>query len=438
MVEVQVICKILQDRSLSLMRQNNVERDHFITYKPEIDFILSHHKKYGQVPDIETFLTEFPDFDLITVTESDRYLIDTLHEQYLYSEMVPFVHELANMTTEDAEQAVSHLMKKYAYFSGLMARKFNAGYDLTKNSEDRKKDYQARLSKEGLLGISTGIPELDELLHGWMNEDFIAIVGRTGEGKTWWLLFFLVMARQAGKRVLLYSGEMSHNLVGYRHDTLDGKFKNSALMSGSEELGTDNDAKTPEDYYAYLDNLAKSDVPFIVVTPKDLGGKRLDIPTLHHLIELYKPDIIGLDQISLMEDYRAQKGDPTRIKYTHISEDVFLTSEKYQIPILAPVQANRKAEEKKKDNQDATPEVHEIQESDGIAQNATRVISIKQLGSTVKISIKKDRYFKDGGELLMLFDVDLGIIRPFLQTRVDKKTGEVKETKKLMQGEDLF
>jgi replicative DNA helicase len=299
---------------------------------------------------------------------------------------------------------------------------------------ERQTSYDERLKNDGLLGITSGIKELDDITHGWMRgEDFIVILGRTNEGKSWLLLFFLVVAWLNGERVLLYSGEMSHDVVGYRYDTLKKHFSNGALMQGESDLG---DGLTPADYAEYLLDLSKSDLPFMVVTPRDLGGKRLTIPALNQLIEQYKPTIVGVDQISLMEDHRAGKGEQTRVMYTHIAEDLYLTSETYGVPILAPSQANREAEKNTKD--DETPELHQVSESDGIAQNATRVVSMRQIASTLKIKVPKNRYGKRNQEILLLWDIDKGIIRPFLAVTTNKD-GEAVKTKRIgNDGVDLF
>src|SRR5699024_2253753 len=176
--------------------------------------------------------------------------------------------------------------------------------------------------------------ELDEITYGWMKEDLIIILGRTNEGKTWVLLFFLVSAWMAGIPVFLYCGEMSENLIGFRFDTLYKNFSNSKLMAGSSDLG---DGKNVDEYYEYLSNQSTNE------TAQHLRGNRLTVPKLNQLIEQYKPGIVGIDQISLMDDVRRQSGDPKRIQYSNISEDLFLTSEKYGIPVLAPAQANRDA-----------------------------------------------------------------------------------------------
>jgi hypothetical protein len=71
-------------------------------------YILGHFEKYGNVPDKETFLVEFRDFEIVDVHESDRYMIETLREEYLYSQMVPFVHKIADIVKTDSFEAVNY------------------------------------------------------------------------------------------------------------------------------------------------------------------------------------------------------------------------------------------------------------------------------------------------------------------------------------------
>src|SRR5699024_5506887 len=311
-----------------------------------------------------------------------------------------------------------------------LSAQYKEGYDIVQNGGDRREEYKFRNEADGLLGVTTGIKELDEITYGWMKEDLIIILGRTNEGKTWVLLFFLVSAWMAGIPVFLYSGEMSENLIGFRVDTLYKNFSNSKLMAGSSDLG---DGKTVDEYYDYLTNLSTNETPFYIVTPKHLGGNRLTVPKLNQLIEQYKPGIVGIDQISLMDDVRRQTGDQKRIQYSNISEDLFLTSEKYGIPVLAPAQANRDAT---KDDEEKTPSVEHISESDAVAQNATRVLAIKQIDLTMKWTIRKNRYGEVNKEILLAWDIDRGVVKTFLSVGTDDD-GEVQETEQL-EGEDLF
>lgn len=187
--------------------------------------------------------------------------------------------------------------------------------------------------------------------------------------------------------------------MAYRNDTLGMNYTNSQLMRGTIADG---------DYTQYINDLEtnKELPPYIVVTPVDFGGKMLTVSKLRALIKEYKPDIVGIDQISLMEDERRAKGDQTRTQYTHIAQDLFNMSTEFSIPIIVDAQANRnKADMAKPEN----PELADIGESDGIAQNSSRVISLVQTKAGLSLKITKNRYGENNKQLLYVWDIDNGI-----------------------------
>lgn len=425
MIEVQIISHVLNAKDPSIFLRNSVNKGQFLVYDKEAEFLFAHIEKYGNVPDKLTFADRFPEFDFVAVSETEQFLFDKLNDHFTFQQLAGFVNELAERAGKDTKEAVKFMQANADRLASLGNRGMN-GFDILKEAASRGNEYVKRRERRGLLGISTGIQELDELTNGWLPEDLITIVGRTNEGKSWVLLYFLVQAWKQGKRVLLYSGEMSNLVVGFRFDTLAANFSNSALMNGTGELSGETD------YFEHLKEIEQSEAAFVVITPKDLNGNRLDVPTLHSLIEKYKPDIVGLDQLSLMDNHRATRGQIERIKYGQIAEDLYLTSEKYAIPILTPSQANRESAKQKKVGE-APPELHEISESDAIGQNSTRVISIKQFGNTLKLSLKKNRYGKNNQEILMLWNIDKGILKPFLT--VDNSSSEPKAEYK---GSELF
>ena len=80
MIQLQFLNKVLQCHDASLLVTNNLTQEYFSDYQEEFNFIQQHLRKYGTVPDQVTFLTKFPEFDIIKVEESDSYLIDALFE----------------------------------------------------------------------------------------------------------------------------------------------------------------------------------------------------------------------------------------------------------------------------------------------------------------------------------------------------------------------
>ena len=96
MVTLQILSKILSTKSLSIIEDNLLTKDYFVGYEDEYEFIVEHEKEYGSVPDKATFLSKFPDIELVEVEESDRYLVDTVREEYLYYKSVPVVQKVVS------------------------------------------------------------------------------------------------------------------------------------------------------------------------------------------------------------------------------------------------------------------------------------------------------------------------------------------------------
>ena len=56
MIQNQVINKIIKDKDSSLILLNNLTDEFFCDYTKEFNFIKEHLDKYGNIPDIYTFL----------------------------------------------------------------------------------------------------------------------------------------------------------------------------------------------------------------------------------------------------------------------------------------------------------------------------------------------------------------------------------------------
>ena len=399
MIEVQVLNKILIQGDLHLVFDNNLDETYFPNYKDEYKFIMKHYKKYGNVPDDLTFLNEFQEFPLQTVTETDRYLIEMLTDEKIFSSQLVPIFSRANEMTNGSSIELAEFL--YTETSKILKNSSTSnGVDIACNYKERFENSENRSTNESESTISTGLPELDEIIGGWnYGEELAIILGRINQGKSWILQLFLSKAWEQGKKVLLYSGEMSANSVGYRFDTLVANISNKKISNSKmseDEL---------HDYRDILEANSEKGNNFIVVEPQDLGGKRLTISKLEMLIEKYQPDIVGIDQLSLMDDERG-KYDSARIKMTHLAEDLFLVSKKFNIPVLAAAQANRNSAYKL---EPTVPELHEIAESDGVGQNASKVISLVNKPSGLELKIVKNRSGENNKSLNYCWNIDKGI-----------------------------
>lgn len=416
MVEQSLICKVLDAPDLEILHSNGVIAEMFLTSRDEVEFIINHYNTYKQMPDKVTFLEHFKEFQMLEVTESTDYLVYKLKEAYTYTKLTPIIQNTADLVREDSIKAIQYIQEQLeALQKEVPVSRNKDGYDIVANAKDRLAEYKKRCEVKGLIGIPTGIDKLDELTNGWMwGEELVVVTGRTNVGKTWIGEYFAVVAWKLGYKILFYSGEMSKEMVGFRFDTLNKHFSNMGLLNGAHTLGAKRDTEggkfLQEDYENYINQLSQKS-GFIVVTPDDFEGRKPNADEIKSLAIKHGADMIVVDQLSLMSDKR--RADTPRIAYNNISEDLFLVSKELKKPILLMAQANREAVKNRKKGE--SPELHDLAESDGVGQNATRVLSLSVIDGTLKISIKKNRYGMNNKEVLMIWDINTGYLDPLVK-----------------------
>lgn len=421
MVDLQILNLILNKKDYSIINLNNLNADYFPAYRTEFEFIKNHYEKYKQVPDKQTFIDRFPDFKFFEVTESERYLVDGIQEEYLYNKTVPILQKMDELLTgenADSRKAVEYLVSKIP----LLTRKLNVeAIDLVSQADKRLKIYEDKLENKDKSIIKTGLKELDEIITGWdRREELAVITGRTGMGKSWWLFFFLLNALKQGVTVGLYSGEMGADKVGYRIDTWMSNISNFKINKGFKDI--------KEQYEEHIEHFKKFNSSFYIITPKELGGPAT-VEKLRAFVEKYNIQLLGIDQFSLMEDTR--RGRVTYERFGNISMDVKTMQMELGIPIIADAQLNRNAASKDVEE----PGTEHLGGSDRIAQDATTILSIVQKEPGVEIRIMKSRDSKVGDKLLYHWDIDKGILT-YIPSSNDATNGKYVEEIKEQYGKE--
>ena len=326
MVELQILSKVLKDKSLSLLTLNNITDDYFMTYQSEYEFIRDHVQTYGNVPDKETFLAKFPDFTIVEVAETDKYLVDTFNEEHLYAMAVPVVNKIAELMQTDANAAIEYLGSQ---LENLKVRSAVMGTDIISQARKRYEEYEEMRANPEKFQIPTGFDKLDNIVGGWRRgEELVVLFARTGVGKSWLLIKSLQHAWRMGYRVGLIEPEMSDVKTGYRFDTLYGNLSNRSMVRG-EEL--------PE-YADYISELEKRTNPFFVVSPKEFN-RRITVSKLRSFVQTNNIDILGIDGISYLTDERMKRGDNRTTQLTNISEDLMDLSIELKVIVVMVIMA---------------------------------------------------------------------------------------------------
>ena len=346
--------------------------------------------KYGNVPDINTFASEFPHFDFIQVNESPSYLIDKLYEDRNARKLSTLFNKIRQEFNDgDIDKAMNTYLSS---MNDIAKAKHIESIDLLRDTS-RYDAFIDRVDDWKKFFVKTGFPELDEIIGGWdRQEELATIVARSNMGKSWILLKCACAAAEQGLNVGIYSGEMSERKVGYRVDTLIGHISNTALTKGNIEV--------QNEYKQYLDSLPnKFTGTMKVLTPNMIGGPA-GVTALRAFIEKDNLDILFVDQHSLLEDDRKAK-NPVE-KASNISKDLKNLQVLKQIPIISVSQQNRASTEN-------GVGLEHIAQSDRIAQDSTIVLFFEQKDGIITMHLVKSRDSANMKDLSYAVDLNRGI-----------------------------
>lgn len=390
MIQNQVLNSILANRDSLFIVGNNLTEEFFSDYKKEFNYIKNHIDVYGNTPDLETFLTKFPDFDVFDVKESSVYLLDALYDERNKRFLADAFNKIKDLLNEGK---VDDAMTYYASTSSLAVEaKHLESFDYTQDTKERYETYINKCDNFEKFYIKTGFKELDDIIGGWdRREELATIAARSGQSKTWVLLKMAIAALEQGLRVGLYSGEMSETKVSYRLDTIISHISNYGLMKGDRQF--------QNQYKLYLDSLnTRYSGCLKILTPPMIAGPA-GVTALRAFIEKENLDILFIDQHSLLEDDRKAK-NPVE-KAANISKDLKNLQVMKKIPIIAVSQQNRSSTE----NGVGT---EHIAQSDRIAQDSTIILFFEKQENILTMHLVKSRDSENGKDLKYSIDLNRG------------------------------
>jgi replicative DNA helicase len=212
-----------------------------------------------------------------------------------------------------------------------------------------------------IVGIPTGLTNLDRLLGGLQNTDMVVLAARPGMGKTSMALnVALNAAKRWQKRVGIYSLEMSDLQLVQRLVASESGIDSRRLQMG--------DIKDDEwSMFIHATSLISGLPIFIDDTPAisalELRSKVRRLQAEHGL------DLLIVDYLQLMrgEDRRNQNREQ---EVSYISRSVKGLAKELNIPILALSQLSRECEGRK----DKRPILSDLRDSGSIEQDADVVI----------------------------------------------------------------
>lgn len=380
-IEKALLINVVKQQCWNLIISNDITEEHFTQPNRPLYEKIKQFIEKNEYPTIQLICYEFEieDDELTEYLEitNVQELCDVLKKEYIRDNVQFEVKKLNQYTEELNTDPASYVQRLGNVYNDLKSLSYvNKTVGMFDNIDEVLKIDPTDV-------ISTGFKELDEVLVGWKRGEELAVfMARPGQGKSWMGLKFALAAALQGERVGVYSGEMSLAQLQER------------MLCCAKQKYT----STKEESLQFI----KQENPVIrVLTQKELRRKA-NVDDIEEMIVKDKLTMLVVDQLSLMEDVTYKPGTPLRQQYGNISGDLFTLSCRYDLPIILLSQVNRQGAQEQ-----YGPQLENLAESDMVAQNATRVISMRNENNVLTMKIVKNRYGKS--DLLQKYEVDFGI-----------------------------
>lgn len=212
-----------------------------------------------------------------------------------------------------------------------------------------------------LRGVSTGFADLDRMTSGLQKSDLIILAARPSMGKTAFALNIAVNAAKTDKKVLIFSMEMSEELLTERMLSAESLVEIKRLREGDvdqQDFANLNDG---------ADRLSRLEI-YIDDTP---GISPMDIKSKCKRLKMEKKglDLVVIDYLQLMS-FEEKKTENRTQEISKLTRYLKQLAREVECPVLVLSQLSRGVENRT----DKTPVLSDLRESGSIEQDADLVL----------------------------------------------------------------
>ena len=261
---------------------------------------------------------------------------------------------------EDFEKSLFDLAEKGSFSSSIV--KFDEAMKLTIEMASN-----AYKNDEGIVGVPTGLTDLDERLGGLHKSDLVIIAGRPSMGKTALATNIAFNAakkiQEDGKKstIAFFSLEMSSEQLSTRILAEQARIKSNDIRRGkiSEEQFDKfiETSKNISELPLYID-----ETPAISIAALSNRARRIK--------RLFGLDMVVVDYIQLMRATNIKDGRVQEI--SEITQGLKALAKELSVPVLALSQLSRAVEQR----DDKKPQLADLRESGSIEQDADVVMFV--------------------------------------------------------------
>ena len=297
-----------------------------------------------------------------------------IHEMYLRRELILVSDKLsadtlnidsqeknAEKIIEDTEKSLYDLAERGTFSQSYL--KFNKALD-----ETIRMATLAMQSDQGIVGVPTGLTDLDEKLGGLHKSDLVILAGRPSMGKTALATNIAfnasqnILSRQEKSSVAFFSLEMSSEQLSTRILSEQARIKSDDIRRGKvTEDEINRYIETSRNIYNLP--LFIDETPAITIAA--LSNRARRIKRLNGL------SLIVVDYIQLMRS-SSNKNDGRVQEISEITQGLKALAKELSVPVLALSQLSRAVEQR----DDKQPQLADLRESGSIEQDADVVMFV--------------------------------------------------------------
>ena len=299
-----------------------------------------------------------------------------IHEMYLRRELVLISDKLSSDTLnansqeqnaeniiEITEKSLFDLAERGSFSQSFL--KFNEALDQTIEMATL-----AMKSDQGIVGVPTGLTDLDEKLGGLHKSDLVILAGRPGMGKTALATNIAyhaaqnLLSRQEKSSIAFFSLEMSSEQLSTRILSEQARIKSDDIRRGKvTESEINRYIETSRNIYnlpLYID-----ETPAITISTLSNRARRIK--------RLFGLNLIVVDYIQLMRAPNSNnRGDNRVQEVSEITQGLKALAKELKVPVLALSQLSRAVESR----DDKKPQLSDLRESGSIEQDADVVMFV--------------------------------------------------------------
>lgn len=382
-IELQLISRIIKEgpNALQTVSGWGITVEDFKTHEAKNFYIqlmtyYNDPNARGSVPGVKAFQVMYPNFELC---DDEFMTTEALCSEVRKNRLILDVKATAAKTIElaDAGFPMEAAKQGHSLLSDSVQLGFSKQLDVSLGVAitDIVSNYNLRKAGENFSVASWPWNTLNEVTGGINPDDYVILYGRPKSKKTWVLSHIAAHCFLTNRRILLYTKEMTANNILARVTACILQLPYQELRMGNLE------PEQEETLFAFEEEL-RNDLEMsgriISLSGKDAPEGGDTISWVKSKVESLKPDICFIDGLYLMSPENVGKKAADWQRIMSISRSCRQMVLDTGVPVIATLQANRKAAGHN------NAELDEIAYSDSIGQDATiaaRVIAEKGMDS---------------------------------------------------------